>query len=173
MELPRVGGGAASADDFREREDRLPIEHSWYHRRNAEDFSRLGEYEERFAEGARRFDVGERANFALLPMADAAIRQILDWGVENIRDTITGMTERLAQEASSHGLETLPSRLRATHYLCLRLPESAPADLPARLARDRVYVSIRGSSLRLTPHVYNNDQDLERFVTSLGKAFRR
>ena len=150
-------------------QDSLPIEHSWYHRRNAENFSALVDYEERFAAGARRFDVGERSNFALLPMADAAIRQILDWGVENIRDSVAAMAKQLADETSSLGLDSLPASLRASHYLCLNLPEKAPADLPTRLAKDDVHVSIRGSSLRVTPHLYNTDRDLERFITCLKK----
>ncbi len=151
-------------------QDSLPIEHSWYHRRNAENFSRLVDYEERFAAGARRFDVGERSNFALLPMADAAIRQILDWGVENIRDSVAAIAKQLADETSSLGLDSLPASLRASHYLCLNLPEKAPADLPTRLAKDDVHVSIRGSSLRVTPHLYNTDQDLDRFISCLKKA---
>ena len=151
-------------------QDSLPIEHSWYHRRNAENFSALVDYEERFAAGARRFDVGERSNFALLPMAHAAIRQILDWGVDNIRDSVAAMTKRLADEASSLGLDSIPTSLRAAHYLCLSLPQNAPADLPTRLAEDNIYCSMRGSSLRVTPHLYNTDRDLERFITSLKKA---
>ena len=153
-------------------QDSLPIEHSWFHRRDAENFSALVDYEERFVAGARRFDVGERSNFALLPMADAAIRQILDWGVENIRDTVTAVSRRLAEETSSLGLESLPASLRASHYLCLNLPEKAPADLPSHLAKDHVYVSIRGSSLRVTPHLYNTEQDVDRFLTALKKSLR-
>ena len=148
-------------------QDSLPIEHSWYHRRNAENFSALAGYEDRFAAGARRFDVGERSNFALLPMADAAIRQILEWGVENIRDSVASMTKRLADETSSLGLESLPASLRAGHYLCLSLPHNAPEDLPTRLAEDNIYCSVRGASLRVTPHLYNTDRDLERFITCL------
>ena len=148
----------------------IPIEHSWYHRRNAEDFSGLVTYENRFAGGARRFDVGERANFALLPMAHAAIRQILDWGVENIQESVAAMTQRLAEGTRPLGLTSLPAALRAGHYLCLRLPENAPADLPSRLAEDNIFCSMRGSSLRVTPHLYNTDRDLERFIFSLEKA---
>ena len=105
-------------------------------------------------------------------MAQAAIGQILEWGVENIRDTVTAMTQRLASEANRLDLHPHSESLRAGHYLCLRLPEKTLADLPSRLAEDRVYVSIRGSSLRVTPHLYNTDHDLDRFITALEKALR-
>src|SRR5918995_5060903 len=65
-----------------------PIEHNWINRRGSENFARLVEYEDAFQPGARRFDVGERSNFVLLPMAIAALRQILDWGIQNVSNTI-------------------------------------------------------------------------------------
>jgi selenocysteine lyase/cysteine desulfurase len=37
-----------------------------------------------------------------------------------------------------------------------------PEGLPERLAREQVHVSLRGDSLRVTPHLYNHQQDLER-----------
>jgi selenocysteine lyase/cysteine desulfurase len=147
-----------------------PIEHSWSHRRNAEDFSGLGNYEEQFAAGARRFDVGERANFALSPMAETALRQILDWGVENIAETVGSITHRLTEKAQSLGIESTPSERRAGHYLGLKLPADAPQDLPSRLAEEDIYVSRRGSSLRVTPYLYNTDQDLDRFLAVLKKS---
>src|ERR687894_890163 len=45
-----------------------PIEHNWINRRGSEDFSRLVEYRDGFQPGARRYDVGERSDFVLLPM---------------------------------------------------------------------------------------------------------
>ena len=72
-----------------------PLEEAWIVRRNAHDFRSLSDYEEGFAAGARRFDMGERANFALLPVAGAAIGQLLDWGVANIAETLGAMTGAL------------------------------------------------------------------------------
>ena len=72
-----------------QREGR-PIEHNWIHRKDSENFARLVDYQDEFDAGARRFDVGERSNFALVPGAEAAIRQILEWGVENVSETVGG-----------------------------------------------------------------------------------
>src|SRR5918997_2119159 len=55
-----------------------PIEHNWINRRGSENFSGLVGYEDAFQPGARRYDVGERSNFVLLPIANEALRQILD-----------------------------------------------------------------------------------------------
>ena len=47
----------------------IPLEENWIPRANSEDFSSLILYTKEYAAGARRFDMGERSNFALLPAA--------------------------------------------------------------------------------------------------------
>ena len=49
-----------------------PLEENWILRAGSEDFSRLVDYRDEYQPGARRFDVGERTNFELTPMAIAA-----------------------------------------------------------------------------------------------------
>jgi hypothetical protein len=61
-----------------------PIEENWSNRVDAEDAARLADYSDRYRPGARRFDVGQRSNFTLVPMAIAALRQLGEWGVGNI-----------------------------------------------------------------------------------------
>jgi selenocysteine lyase/cysteine desulfurase len=145
-----------------------PIEHNWINRRGSEDFSGLVSYEDAFQPGARRYDVGERANFALLPIANEALRRILDWGVENVSETIGGLTDLIEEEAVEHGIEAVPKESRARHMIGLRLGPAAPGDLAARLAAQGVYVSVRGESVRVSPHLYNTERDVERLFAALA-----
>ena len=152
-----------------------PIEHNWINRRGSENFARLVEYEDAFQPGARRFDVGERSNFVLLPMAIAALRQILDWGIENVSNTIGQLTDLVEKEAKECGIEAVPAEKRARHIIGLGLgPEGprAPEDLAARLASDNVFVSVRGGSIRVSPHLYNTERDVERLFNSLLRHLR-
>jgi len=43
----------------------VPLEQGWITREGAEDFRHLIDYSQSFLPGARRYEVGERANFAL------------------------------------------------------------------------------------------------------------
>lgn len=147
-----------------------PLEENWIHRTNAQDFSSLILYTCDYEPGARRFAMGESPNFALLPAATRAMEQILDWGVAEISETIAAMTRHLAKACAKVGFSALPERFRAPHYLCLRSENRFPGNLSARLAEQRVYVSVRGTSIRVTPHVYNTEQDLERFVSCLREC---
>jgi selenocysteine lyase/cysteine desulfurase len=146
------------------------LEHNWIHRKGADNFARLVDYQDEFAEGALRFDVGERSNFALVPAATTAIEQVLEWGVENISETVGHLTERILAGVEEFGVRAPRIPARAPHYLGLRLGGEPPPGLPARLAEEKVFVSIRGSSVRVTPHVYNSEADADRFVRVLKSA---
>jgi selenocysteine lyase/cysteine desulfurase len=74
------------------RESGAPIEWSWLARAGSEDFSRLTEYTETYRAGARRFDMGECPRFVLIPMAVAALEQILAWGVDRIQAALLPLT---------------------------------------------------------------------------------
>ncbi|MGH6895162.1 MAG: aminotransferase class V-fold PLP-dependent enzyme [Geminicoccaceae bacterium] len=144
-----------------------PLEQNWIARRGSEDFARLIDYQDAYQEGARRFDVGERSNFALVPVGIAGLEQLLAWGVDRIAATLAAKTAAIAERAAALGIRAAPAHLRAGHYLGLRLPGGAPPGLPQRLAERQVYVSVRGDALRVTPHLYNHEQDLERLFDVL------
>ena len=110
-----------------------PLEEAWIVRRNAHDFRSLSNYEEGFAAGARRFDMGERANFALLPVAGAAIGQLLDWGVANIAETLGAMTAR-DRGAAARARGDRRRQGRAPHFLSVRFPDGPPEGIEERLA---------------------------------------
>jgi selenocysteine lyase/cysteine desulfurase len=142
-----------------------PLEEAWIVRRNAHDFRSLSNYEEGFAAGARRFDMGERANFALLPVAGAAIEQLLEWGVGNIAETLGAKTAAIEAKLRGRGVEGQPGR--APHFLSVRFPDGPPEDIEQRLAAAEVHVSLRGDRLRITPHLYNDEADEERLFSAL------
>jgi len=149
--------------------DGAPLEENWIGRAGSEDFARLVDYRDAYQPGARRFDMGERANFALLPAAIAALEQLLAWTPDAIARTLAAKTAAIAARARALGLSAMPEDLRGPHYLSLALPEGAPEGLPARLAAERVHVSQRGRSLRVTPHLYNDDADADRLIDALAR----
>ena len=147
-----------------------PIEHNWINHRGSEAFSQLVDYEDAFQPGVRRYDVGERSNFALLPIAAEALRQILDWGVENVSETIGILTDRIEEKATEREIETIPKQRRARHMIGLMLGPAAPDDLATRLTAHEVFVSVRGESVRVSPHLYNTEKDVDRLFDVLERA---
>jgi len=147
----------------------IPLEENWIQRANASDFSSLILYTEEYDKGARRFDMGERSNFALLPAAVRAMKQLLEWNVAQISETAGALNLRLAQAAAEIGFSAPAEPLRAPHYLALRRKESIPKELPEMLAKEKVFVSVRGSSIRVTPNIYNTPEDCERLIVCLRR----
>jgi selenocysteine lyase/cysteine desulfurase len=111
--------------------------------------------------------MGERSNFALLPVAGAAIGQLLDWGVSDIAETIGEITASIADRLSERGISSLPASARAPHYLSVRFGGGMPDGIEERLAEANVHVSLRGERMRITPHLYNNEADVERLLAGL------
>lgn len=147
-----------------------PLEEGWIQRANSRDFSSLILYSDDYDAGARRFDMGERSNFALLPAAVRGIEQILDWSVAEISETSGALNRRLAEAAAELGFSAPAEPLRAPHYLCLRRKAPIPKELTGALARKRVFVSIRGTSIRVTPHAYNTVEDCDRLIACLRRV---
>ena len=145
-----------------------PIEPGWANRAGSEDFTALVNYRDEYQAGARRFDIGERSNFALLPPLIVGFQQIIDWGVDAIQETITGMTDIIANRAEENGLKIGNRSHRAGHFLGVRLPGGVPSNLTVELASHGVFVSVRGDSVRVTPHLYNNSDDVDRLFEFLA-----
>jgi len=149
--------------------DANPLEYSWLTRDGAEDFTKLVDYTEGFRPGARRYDMGEFSNFVNTPMAIAALEQLLAWSATEIEATIGASTDRIAKEAVGLGFTVFPAEQRSKHMIGIRRPGGIPAGLPAALTDEKVYVSVRGDSIRIAPHVYTTSTDLDRLLAVLRR----
>jgi selenocysteine lyase/cysteine desulfurase len=144
-----------------------PIEQNWINRAGSEDFARLVDYRDDYQPGARRFDMGEKSNPPLLMGASAGIDFLLEFGVEAIAETLGARTSLIAQQATKLALNSAPTGIRAPHFLSLGFPEGVPDGLTDRLAAANVFVSLRGTSLRVTPHLYSEATDWDRLIAVL------
>jgi selenocysteine lyase/cysteine desulfurase len=149
----------------------VPIEQSWMNRRGSDDFTRLTDYREAFQAGARRFDMGQFTQFILAPMCSAGIQQLLEWGIASIEHSVSLLTEEIAQRALDAGYLVAPAEQRAKHMLGIRFRGGLPPKLAAALAAANVYVSIRGNSVRVAPHLYNTSADIERLFAAIASSF--
>lgn len=149
-----------------------PIDHNWITRAGAEDFAGLVRYQDGYQPGARRYDMGERSSFVLLPMAIAALEQLLAWTPSAIAATLAGITDELAERAAACGAKVARRELRAGHLLGLGLPEGMARSLAESLRREQVYVSARGHTLRVAPHLWIRPRDVERLLAALARALR-
>lgn len=139
-----------------------PLEENWINRKNSENFGGLVQYTRDYQPGAIRYDVGERSNFILLPMLDAALGHLLEWGVHNIQAYCAALIEDLCAELVPLGYGLEANQWRASHLFGVRVRSDLSMErLMEAISGANISVSRRGSAIRISPHVYNDATDLE------------
>jgi selenocysteine lyase/cysteine desulfurase len=147
----------------------VPLEQTAYGRRgvSAEQTRYLADTS--FVSGARRFDMGERDHFVSLEMASIGMEMVAGWGQAAITERLRFLTGLLAEGLRNLGVTVPDERVRAPHILSLSFPNGMKEGLVGRLAAADMHVAGRLGRMRISPHVYNDEEDVARFVA----AFRR
>lgn len=159
---PYSSGVAYYGDYFA---DGKPIENNWMNRLKSEEFANLVNYQSEYQPGSIRYEMGESANFILTPMLTEAIKQINAWGPENIQTYCASLTRAYLKELQEMGFQVESPEYRGHHLFGIRLPEQVPLEtVKEYFAREKVFVSYRGSSIRVAPHVYNTESDMEALL---------
>lgn len=137
-----------------------PIEQSWVIRKNAADFSSLTNYTEHYISGAGRYDMGEFSNFISMPMLKASLQQILTWTPEAIQSYCDTLSNPFITWVSQMGMHVEEPDFRAAHLFGIRgFHKTQAIALGEKLQKEKIYISVRGNSLRISPHVYNDTLD--------------
>lgn len=149
-----------------------PIEESWMNRSNAARFSELTQYDPHYKMGAGKYNVGETSNFLLMPMLNASLSQILDWGV----GTIPNYVNRLKQPLLHCLAELEPDKDisdRSPHLMGVHLPKSiSPSKLQQALVKNQVSLSIRGEFMRVSIHLFNDEEDISALVACIQSSYK-
>ena len=146
-----------------------PLEENWIARAGSKAFSELTNYEDAYAPGAVRFDVGERSNPILLPMLAAGLEQILEWTVEAIQERCEFLADRVVTGARQLGYGAEEAPARAGHLFGLAPPPNVSlSDVHAAITAHKVSVSYRGAAIRVSPHVYNDEGDVDALLDALA-----
>jgi selenocysteine lyase/cysteine desulfurase len=142
----------------------------WMALEDAEEFHTLSTGVYNLAKGARRWDSPETASFFNLAAMDASLELILRVGVETVWDharrLVAMMIDRLPRDRCV--LASPASADDRGSYACVaaRKPELT-AQIFERLRAAQVHVSLREEALRISPHLYNSERDIDRLLTVL------
>lgn len=152
-------------------DDGKPIEDSWMNRLDSENFSALVNYEAGYQPGAFRYSVGEHSNFIHAPMALTGIEQINRWGADNIQHYCKSISEEAIEILREKDFIIGDLPFRASHLFGIRHEKNLNQEtIRQSLTKSRVYVSVRGDAIRVSPHVYNNADDLRKLAKVLSSA---
>ncbi|SFE69737.1 aminotransferase class V-fold PLP-dependent enzyme [Thermoflexibacter ruber] len=148
-----------------------PLEEVWLARKGSEDFSRLVEYEDEYEGFAARYDMGGRSNPFLVPMMIAGVSQVIDWRPTEIQAYCKNLTLPLFTELEKLGYIFEQEDYRVAHLFGIRLPQNiAMEKVKEVFSKHRISVSFRGSAIRISPHLYNDEKDIEILINALKEA---
>ncbi len=148
-----------------------PLEENWITRKDSDQFERLVNYQGAYQPGAIRYDVGERSNFILLPMLIAGLQHVRSWTPEGIQTYCAELMEDTLKRLVAAGFRIEHPPYRAHHLLGIRIPPGASIDcIKTALHDHNVSVSIRGDAIRVSPHVYNHEEDTQALYEALMAA---
>jgi cysteine desulfurase/selenocysteine lyase len=138
----------------------------WMAFEGTDDFSRLTEYNPTFRADARRFEM------VTLPFQDffgmtASLGLLLEIGIQDIAEITRAAHEPVVKWAQENGVRIvspLDERHRSA-ILCVAPPKAAEAFHAVK--RARIVCSLREGAIRLSPHVYNTVEEMEKVVEVL------
>jgi selenocysteine lyase/cysteine desulfurase len=150
----------------------IPLEQTAFGRRDVRAENEVYFADVSYVPDARRFDMGERDHFISMEMASIGMEMMAEWGATAIAQRLLMLTERIAEGLRGSGVGVPERHLRAPHILSLSFRDGVPADLIKGLASENIYVAARLGRMRVSPHVYNDEADTDRFVTALTRRLR-
>ena len=156
----------------RRHQDGVPLEQTASGRRGVRSESEVYFSDLRYVADARRFDMGERDHFISMEMASIGMEMMADWGAAAVVQRLSMLTERIADGVRGIGVGVPERRVRAPHILSLSFKDGMPPGLIEGLASEGIYVAPRLGRMRISPHVFNDEADVDRFVAALDRRLR-
>jgi kynureninase len=127
----------------------------------------------RWSDGARRYQTGTPAIPALLA-ARPGLEIVAAIGVEAIREKSLRLTERTIQWADEYGFEVVSPREPASRGGTVVLDVPNAAEVCRALLEQDVLLDHRpGVGLRLAPHFYTREDEVDRVMQRVREAVSR
>ncbi len=121
--------------------------------------------------------MGERDHFISMEMAAIGMEMMAQWGAAAVAQRLAMLTDRIAEGVRGFGVNVPQRHLRSPHILSLGFKnfgfkDGMPNGLIEGLATEGIYVAPRLGRMRVSPHVYNDEADADRFVAALARQLR-
>ena len=121
-----------------------------------------------FADGARRFEEGTPSMVAIFALK-SALQLLHAIGIENIRDHVFALNEHLVRglESKAYRVESPQEPAERSAITLFRGGPLSARMLAERLAEAGVVCALRARGIRVSPHLYNSFEDIDRLLDAL------
>lgn len=141
-----------------------PLTANWYSVTNRDDHLSYGQP---WVEANSRVE-GSTNNVSGLVAFDAVLQMLLDVGPARIEARVLHLTGCLIEGLLNRGYEVVSSRLpgECSGVVCFR-PKGDPMQILERARSEGIVVAVRVGVVRVSPHFYNTEAEIDRFLAVL------
>ena len=146
-----------------------PAVAGWMAFEGTEDFSRLTEYNPTFRPDARRFEM------VTLPYQDfygltTSVSLLAEIGIRDIAQHTRSLHEPIFQWADANRVRIASPRDDAHRSAIVCIAPQHAVEAYHAVKRARIVCSLREGAIRLSPHLYNTVEEMEKVLDVLDKA---
>jgi selenocysteine lyase/cysteine desulfurase len=116
---------------------------------------------------ASKFEEGS-PNYVGIYGMGAAIEMLQRVGLGQIESHIESLLNYTEEELLSLGCKVSPPPTHRAGILMVEPPKGNPRNLYDHLTAQTIRVSLRRGRIRISPHIYNSRQDMEKLVSEIG-----
>lgn len=142
----------------------------WAAAEGAENFHSLALENPKAARGARRWDMPETSNYFNFAAMDAALQFVLRVGPETVlahnHRLIDFLFERLPKDRCVPA-SPLDSAQRGPYGCFTARSKEKTAELYQKLAKEKIVTSLREGNIRVSPHLFNSERDIDRLISAI------
>jgi len=151
-----------------------PIEENWSNRLDSENFTGLTNYESEYKPLANRYSVGEHGNFIYVKMQIEALKQIIKWTPKSIQEYCKNISEDAVLELQKLKCNIEDANYRTHHLFGIKLPDNLNiAAFKLELEKQNIFLSFRGSYIRISCHLFNTKQDFKKLVSCISSILNK
>ena len=145
-----------------------PLGVGWNSVVHSQDFRHI---ELKLKPSAERYEGGSQNMVGMLALG-ASLEMLLGYGIDQIAKQILKITDQACERLAEIGAQIVSTREgeRRSGIVSFELAGRDPALVRRHCLAQHVALSCRGGRLRISPHAYNNEDDLDRLIEALQSA---
>ena len=118
---------------------------------------------------ASRFEVGSPSTMSFVGAAEA-MKMLLEVGTEKVKTRIMKLTDRVIDSVKDLGLKLQTPEEKSCRSGIVNFKVSKPLKLVERLGKKKIVVSARAQGIRVSPHYYNTEEEIDKLMEEVKKT---
>jgi cysteine desulfurase/selenocysteine lyase len=147
-----------------------PIGPGWHSVNPQQEFTHI---ELKLRDSAARYEAGSQNSGDILALG-ASLKMLKELRIENLADAVLDITDRACDKLKKIGAKIISDRQlehrdgnQRSGIVAFEMPGKEPMALKRHAGKQNVVFGCRAGRLRISPHAYNNEEDLDRLVEAL------